>query len=75
MALVQRGRVGIAQRQRLLEVGESLGVGVQRTGVLAGLAQGQTPASVLGVFTISGEPNVLAGLLGHLGVAGVYGLV
>lgn len=43
--------------------------------VLAGLAQGQTPASVLGVFTISGEPNVLAGLLGHLAVAGVYGLV
>ena len=43
--------------------------------VLAGLAQGQTPASVLGVFTISGEPNVLAGLLGHLAVAAVYGLV
>jgi hypothetical protein len=43
--------------------------------VLAGLTQGQTPASVLGVFTISGEPNVLTGLLGHLAVAGVYGLV
>ena len=43
--------------------------------VAAGLVQGQTPASVLGVFTISGEPNVLAGLLGHLAVAGVYGLV
>ena len=43
--------------------------------VLAGLAQGQTPASVLGVFTISGEPKVLAGLLGHLAVAAVYGLV
>jgi len=43
--------------------------------VLAGLAQGQTPASVLSVFAISGEPNVLAGLLGHLAVAAVYGLV
>jgi hypothetical protein len=43
--------------------------------VLAGLAQGQSPAGVLGVFAISGEPNVLAGLLGHLAVAGVYGLV
>jgi hypothetical protein len=41
----------------------------------AGLVQGQTPASVLGVLSISGEANVLTGLLGHLAVAGVYGLV
>ena len=43
--------------------------------VAAGLVQGQTPASVLGVFTISGEPNVLAGLLGHLALSAVLGLV
>ncbi len=42
---------------------------------IAGLVQGQALASVLGVFAISGGPNVLAGLLGHLAVAGVYGLV
>jgi hypothetical protein len=41
----------------------------------AGLVQGQTPASVLGVLSISGEANVLTGLLGHLAVAAVYGLV
>jgi hypothetical protein len=46
--------------------------------VAAGLLRGQGPAATLAAFTLSGQPvaaNALTGLLGHLAVAGVYGLV
>ncbi len=46
--------------------------------VAAGLVRGQGPAGTLAAFTLSGQPvaaNALTGLLGHLAVAGVYGLV
>lgn len=44
----------------------------------AGLSRGQSLADTMAAFTISDQPavsNALAGLLGHLAVAGVYGLV
>lgn len=46
--------------------------------VAAGLPRGQGPASTLATFTVSGQPvadNALTGLLGHLAVSGVYGLI
>lgn len=46
--------------------------------VVAGLLRGQGPAGTLAAFTLSGQPvaaNALTGLLGHLAVAAVYGLV
>jgi hypothetical protein len=45
--------------------------------VVAGLLGGQGPSATLAAFTLSGQPvaaNALTGLLGHLAVAGVYGL-
>lgn len=46
--------------------------------VAAGLLRGKGPTETLAAFTLSGQPvaaNALTGLLGHLAVAGVYGLV
>ncbi len=46
--------------------------------VLAGLLRGQRPAETLAAFILNGQPvasNALTGLLGHLAVAGVYGLI
>lgn len=46
--------------------------------VAGDLLRGQTPASTLTAFSVTGQPVVssaLTGLLGHLAVAGVYGLV
>ncbi|HSN77046.1 MAG TPA: hypothetical protein VL334_18395, partial [Anaerolineae bacterium] len=46
--------------------------------VAAGLLSGQGPADTLAAFTLSGQAlasNALTGLLGHLAVAGVYGLI
>jgi hypothetical protein len=46
--------------------------------VAAGLLRGQGPANTLAAFTMSGQPaasNALTGLLGHLAVSGVYGLI
>jgi hypothetical protein len=46
--------------------------------VAAGLLRGQGPADTLAAFTLSGQAlafNALTGLLGHLAVAGVYGLI
>lgn len=46
--------------------------------VVAGLLGGRGPADTLAAFTLSGQPvasNALTGLLGHLAVAGVYGLI
>ena len=44
----------------------------------AGLLRGQGLADTLAAFSVSGQPaaaSALTGLLGHLAVAGVYGLV
>jgi hypothetical protein len=46
--------------------------------VIAGLLRGQGLAETLAAFTLSGQPeasNAVTGLLGHLAVAGVYGLI
>lgn len=45
---------------------------------IAGLPRGQGMADTLAAFTLSGQSvpsNALTGLLGHLAVAGVYGLI
>lgn len=44
----------------------------------AGLLRGQGPVETLAAFTLSGQPaasSALTGLLGHLAVAAVYGLI
>lgn len=46
--------------------------------VAVGVLRGQGPADTLAAFSVSGQPaaaSALIGLLGHLAVAGVYGLV
>jgi hypothetical protein len=58
--------------------GLAAGLAMAAVLVAAGLLVGQPPASTLAAFAIDGQPlaaNGLAGLLGHLAVAGVYGLV
>jgi hypothetical protein len=58
--------------------GLAAGLAMAAVFVVAGLLRGQGPAGTLAAFTLSGQPvaaNALTGLLGHLAVAGVYGLV
>lgn len=58
--------------------GLAAGLAMAAVFVLAGLLRGQGPAETLAAFTLSGQPvasNALTGLLGHLAVAGVYGLI
>lgn len=53
------------------------GLAMAATFVVAGLLRGQGPAGTLAAFSLSGQPvaaNALTGLLGHLAMAGVYGL-
>lgn len=58
--------------------GLAAGLAMAAVFVAAGLLRGQGPAATLAAFTLSGQPvaaNALTGLLGHLAVAGVYGLI
>jgi hypothetical protein len=58
--------------------GLAAGVAMAAVFVVAGLLAGQGPAGTLAAFSLSGQPvaaNGLTGLLRHLAVAGVYGLV
>lgn len=58
--------------------GLAAGLAMAAVFVIAGLLRGQGPAATLAAFTLSGQPvaaNALTGLLGHLAVAGVYGLI
>lgn len=58
--------------------GLAAGLAMAAVLVAAGLLRGQGPADTLAAFSVSGQPaaaSALTGLLGHLAVAGVYGLV
>lgn len=74
---VQPASAGDAAVVGLLR-GLAAGLAMAAVFVVAGLLRGQGPAATLAAFTLSGQPvaaNALTGLLGHLAVAGVYGLV
>jgi hypothetical protein len=58
--------------------GLAAGLAMAAVFVVAGMLGGQGPAATLAAFTLSGQAvasNALTGLLGHLAVAGVYGLI
>ena len=74
---VQSTNAGDAAVAGLLR-GLAAGLAMAAFLVAAGLLRGQGPANTLAAFTMSGQPaasNALTGLLGHLAVAGVYGLI
>lgn len=74
---VRKASAGDAAVGGLLH-GLAAGLAMAAFFVAAGLLRGQGPADTLAAFTLNGQPvasNVVTGLLGHLAVAGVYGLV
>jgi hypothetical protein len=74
---IQAASAGDAAVAGLLR-GLAAGLAMAAFLVAAGLLRGQGPADTLAAFTMSGQPvasSALTGLLGHLAVAGVYGLI
>lgn len=72
--LIKPSTVGDAAVEGLIH-GIVAGVVMAAYLVVTGLLAGDSPATVLGGFGLEGGTAPLAGLLGHLAVSGVYGII